>query len=239
MTTACADHGALAEDATGGGEDHAFFPSDLVNTEVQQASVGLTLVGFSLFEGESGLELYAAARNDTDEPVCEASMITSFFDAGGQALGQVGTMLESSRYYRLPDAILACIDPGEITMGASRDLPPELAPGAVDHLEHEFPAFVVEGIAAVGVLRARDVKTIASPDGRAYVGSVANPFDVPVSAPHITIFPVNRAGRPLAAATTSATLELAPGDSWRFETSAVPDTGTRYAAYPAATVPAL
>ena len=57
-----------------------------------------------------------------------------------------------------------------------------------------------------------------------------------MSAPTVTIFPVNRVGRPLGAATASSTIDIPPGGSWSFETSPVDDLGVDYVAYPAASI---
>ena len=69
-----------------------------------------------------------------------------------------------------------------------------------------------------------------------YTGKVTNGLDVAVSAPAVAIFPVNRVGRPLGQATSSAIVDIPPGGSWAFETSAVDDLGVDYLAYPTAAI---
>ena len=57
------------------------------------------------------------------------------------------------------------------------------------------------------------------------------------SALSVSVFPLNRVGRPLGVATSSATLDVPPGGAWTFETSTVDDPGVAYAAFAAATIP--
>ena len=52
-----------------------------------------------------------------------------------------------------------------------------------------------------------------------------NDFDVSVSNPNVFVFPVNGVGRPLGIASASSDVELAPGESWAFETNAITASG--------------
>jgi len=51
-----------------------------------------------------------------------------------------------------------------------------------------------------------------------------------VSAPAVSVFPLNAVGRPLGVATASATVGVPAGGTWTFETTAVADPGVATAA---------
>jgi hypothetical protein len=69
--------------------------------------------------------------------------------------------------------------------------------------------------------------------GTAYTGTLVNGLDVAVSNPSVTVFPVNRVGRPLGVAIGSGTVEVPPGGSWAFDTNTVSAFGIDTYAYPA------
>ena len=103
-------------------------------------------------------------------------------------------------------------------------------------LEYRFPAFPLDGLVPIDGLTVSELSTISSGTGTAYTGTLTNGLEGAVSNPKVTIFPLNRVGRPLGAATSSATTELPAGGSWTFETTAVDDAGVDFVAYPAATI---
>ena len=220
------------------GDDLLFVPSGLPNT-LQDGEVGggLTLVAFTLLEDQNGPALYAAVRNDGATPSCSPGMLTDFFDKAGQLVGTVGSTLQTRQFYRLSGGeIIPCLDSGEIAMSASTDFGLNVAIGQLGSLKHSFPAFTVDGIVDVAGLTISAVATVATSTGSAYTGVLTNGFDVSVSAPSVMIFPVNRVGRPLGAATGNTTTDIAPGGRWNFQTTTVPDPGSGYAAYPAASI---
>ena len=220
------------------GDDRLFVPEDLPNTP-QEGEVGvtLTLVASTLVQGAAGPELYAAVRNDGSAPSCNAGMVTDFIDKAGQTVTSVGTALLSKQLYRLdPNTLVSCIDPGQIAMAASTSLPAEVVIAELGSLKHHFPTFGLDGIVPVAGFIVSQVETVAKGAGSAYTGTLTNGMDVTVTAPSVTIFPVNRVGRPLGAATSSAPIDIPPGGSWSFETSTVNDLGVDYAAYPAASI---
>jgi len=220
------------------GDDLNFVPAGLSNTNMDGQDVGLTLVAFTLVQGTTGPRFYAAVRNDGDAPSCEAGMTTYYFDKSGQEVTESGSVLHSGRLYKMTDGtILSCIAPGQVAMTASTDLPSSMMIDQLGSLKHLFPAFTVPGVVAISGLSVSDLQTVATDVGKAYTGKVTNELDVAVSAPAVTIFPVNRVGRPLGAATSSATSDLPPGGSWTFTTSAVDALGVDYVAYPTASVP--
>ena len=220
--------------------DHAtdsFVPEGLSNTNMDGQDVGLILVAFTLVQEATGPKLYAAARNDGDTPACEAGMTTTFVDKADQVVTESGSVLQSGRLYTLNDGtIITCIAPGQIAMTASTDLPSSMMIDQLGYLKHLFPAFTVPGVVPIPGLSVSDVQTVATDAGNAYTGKVTNGLDLTVSAPSVSIFPLNRVGRPLAMATNTATSDIPPGGSWTFETSAVDDLGVDYVAYPTATM---
>ena len=232
--SACSDGTAATP-----GDGRLFVPEDLPNTpRAGEVGVTLKLVAWTLVQGPTAAELYAAVRNDGNAPSCEAGMMTDFIDKAGQTVVSVGTALQSKQLYRLDaTTIISCIDPGQIAMSASTNLPAEVVIGELGSLTHTFPTFGgFDGLVPVSGFTISQVATVAKGAGSAYTGSLTNGFDTTASGPGVTIFPVNRVGRPLGAATASATTDIPPGESWSFETSAVNDLGVDYVAYPAASI---
>ena len=221
------------------GDDRLFVPEDLPNTP-REGEVGVTLklVASTLVQGPNAAEHYAAVRNDGNSPSCAAGMMTDFIDKAGQTVVTVGTALYSKQLYRLDaTTIISCIDPGQIAMSVSTSLPAEVVIGELGSLTHTFPTFGgFDGLVPVAGFTISEVETVAKGIGSAYTGTLTNGFDTTVSAPSVTIFPVNRVSRPLGAATASATIDIPPGGTWSFETSPVNDLGVDYVAYPAGSI---
>ena len=221
------------------GDDRLSVPEGLPNTpRAGEVGVTLKLVAWTLVQGPTGAELYAAVKNDGTAPSCEAGMMTDFIDKSGQTVVSVGTALQSKQLYRLDaTTVISCVDPGQIAMAAAPNLPAEVAIGELGSLTHTFPTFGgFDGLVPISGFTVSQVATVAKGNGNAYTGTLANGFDTTVSAPSVTIFPVNRVGRPLGAATASATTDIPPGGTWSFETSPVDDLGVDYVAYPAASI---
>jgi hypothetical protein len=220
------------------GDDLLFVPDGLSNTlQAGQQGVTLTLIAFTLVQGTTGPELYAAVRNDGQTPSCEPGMMTAFFDKTGQPLETVGSVLQTAQFYRLdPDTILPCIGPGQIAMSVTTDLPKDIVIANLGYLMHSFPTFTVDGIVPVDGITVANVTAASSANGGTYSGTLTNDFDVTVSAPQVTIFPLNRVGRPLGAAMSSATIDIPAGGNWSFETNAVNDLGVNDFVSPAVTV---
>jgi hypothetical protein len=221
------------------GDGALFVPADLPNMPREgDPGGGLTLLSFTLVPGNDGPKLYTAVKNEGDRPSCEAGVTTDFFDKSGQQVASAGSALQGGRFYRLESGnVIRCIDPGQIAMAASTELREDIVIADLGHLSHAFPAFVMEGITAVEGLNVEEVMPVAMISGGAYRGKLSNGFDVSVSAPRVTIFPLNRVGRPLGVATSSGTEDVPAGGSWTFETSSVSSLGVDYAAYPTASVP--
>jgi hypothetical protein len=231
--------GAVGSGGTAG-DGRFFVPENLPNTPKEgEVGVTLKLVAFTLLQGAAGPELYAAVRNDGSAPSCNAGMMTDFIDKTGQNVATAATGLRSKQLYRLDaTTILGCIDPGQIAMSASTKLPAEVVIAELGSLQHSFPTFGVDGIVPSAGFTVSHVQLIEQligvGAGTLYRGTFTNGLDATVNAPNVTIFPVNRVGRPLGVATASATIDVLPAGTWSFETSTVSDVGVDYDAYPAA-----
>ncbi|WP_437276617.1 FxLYD domain-containing protein [Sorangium sp. So ce375] len=223
----------------GRGEGLRFVPEGLSNTEMDEEGAGLTLVAFTLAQGATGPELYAAVRNDGETPSCDAGVMFYFIDKADQLVTTWGGSLLSGRLYRVNDgsgAIIPCIAPGEIAMTGSTDLPDELVIEELGYLTHRFPAFAVD-IVPVDAIAVSEVQIVSRAAGGAYTGTLENRLDAAVSDAKVTVFPVNRVGRPLGMATSSAAADIPPGGTWTFETTTVDDLGVDYVVVPTVSIP--
>jgi hypothetical protein len=237
------DAGSRGSDG-GRGDDALIVPEGLGVTALAGGSGVLEVTALTLRDGANGIELYAALRNDGDVPACHAALSVELFDASDQSLAAgIGGLL-TQRFYRLTDgsdSIAACVGPGDVTMTAVADLPADLATEDVKHVVYRCPYFALEVVPIAG-LTVRQVKRVRRSGGtEAYVGTMVNELDVAVSNPSVTVFPVNRVGRPLGMAATgsdsdSGMVELASGGSWMFETNTVSEPGVDQVAFPAASV---
>jgi hypothetical protein len=228
--------GGGAGGSGGSGDDRSFVPTLPISSHDGQPGA-LTVVALTLVQGAAGPELYLAVRNDGPTPVCETGVMITFNDQAGQELTSAAVGLLTGRYYRLePDTVLSCIDAGRVAMGASTNLPAEVVIDQLGSLQHRFVFFNLDGIVPIEGLAVSALSTVATAVGRAYRGTLTNGLALTVSNPRVTIFPVNRVGRPLGAATSNATLVVPPAGTWSFETGSVTDTGVDQVAFPGAAI---
>jgi hypothetical protein len=221
----------------GGGDRRLFVPEGLTNTNVDGADVGLVLVAFTLVPGPTGPALYAAVRNDYPTPVCNGGLITTFLDKSGYVFASAGAGLQGGGFYQNTDGtILTCIEPGEIAMAASPSLPDTIVIDQIGSLQHQMPAFVFDGLVAIGRLPVSGVAVVPTAAGSAYTGTMTDGLTTTVSSPSVSVFPLNAVGRPLGVATASATVAVAAGGTWTFETTAVADPGVATAAFATASM---
>jgi hypothetical protein len=190
-----------------------------------------TFVGASRWSAE----VYAAIRNSGDHPACAAGFSIELCDKAEQSLAAgIGGLL-TQQLYRLTDGsniIAACIGPGELTMAAVTDLTSDVAVDAVGTVIYRCPYFALDVVPIAG-LALYDVKRATTRGNTLYTGTLVNALDVAVRNPSVTVFSVNRVGRPLNVASGSDTIEIPPGHAWVFTTSAVSDPGDDYIALPA------
>ena len=232
--------------ACAGGEprdDARIVPEGLRVTALQGGNGVLEVIALTLREGAESAELYVALRNEGDTPACSAAVAVELFDADGRSLAASINGLLTQRFYRLTDgsqAIAACVRPGEVTMAALTDLPPEVAVDDVATIVYRCPYFALDVVPLEG-LSIEHLWSVPRDAGTAYTGTLINGLDVVVARPSVTVFPTNRVGRPLAVAVASSDEELAPGGSWSFETGPVDvpaQDALEQLAFPAGALPA-
>jgi hypothetical protein len=213
-------------------------PEGLTVTALAGGNGVLDMTALTLRQGPSSIELYAALRNDGDIPACSAAVSVELFDKAEQSLAVgIGGLL-TQHFYRLTDgsgSIAACVGPGDVTMAAVTDLPSDLVIEDVEYVVYRCPYFALDVVPIDG-LTVSQVKRVTRSAGTAYTGTLVNGLDVALANPSVTVFPVNRVGRPLGVATGSGTVEIPSGGSWAFETNTVPAPGVDHSAYPAGAI---
>jgi hypothetical protein len=220
------------------GDDRLFVPEGLSMTDLDGEG-GLTLIAFTLVQGASGPEFYAAIRNDGQTPVCDGGMMAEFIDGTEALVASASSVLQSGALFQFDDGsgfIIPCIPPGQIAMTASTELSESLVVADVVSLRYRFPAFIVDGIVPIEGFTVSELTTVNGASGNAYTGTFTNGLDRAVSNPEVAVFPINRVGRPLGMATSSSTTDISPGGRWTFETTTVNDLGVDAVAFPAASL---
>jgi hypothetical protein len=217
------------------GDDARIVPEGLSVTALAGGNGVLDVIALTLRNGPTSTEVYAALKNVGDVPACSAAVSVELFDKIEQSLASGISGLLTQHFYRLTDgsgSIAACVGPGDVTMAAITDLPSDIAIEDVGYVVYRCPYFALDVVPIDG-LTIGPVTRVAAAVGTTYTGTLVNGLDVAVSNPSVTVFPVNRVGRPLGVAIGSGTVEIAPGGSWAFETNAVSAAGVDYFAYPA------
>jgi len=222
-------------------EDEAHFIPQHVPNTLRVGGIGevwLTLYASTLVDGPNGVEYYTAVRNDGEIPVCLGSVTTYFVDVTDTLVASWSAGLYLRNYYRRDQGTgnyTLCIAPGDIAMTASTmDLPPEIVIDELWYLMHEFPGFLFYDIVPVEpLLTVTDVVVVPNGDGGGhYTGTFTNRSDTTLDVASVSIFPVNRVGRPLGMATSRTEVEVPPGGSVAFETSMVADLGNGFVTAP-------
>ena len=234
--------GASANLGTGGltGDaeaDALIIPAGLEVSPLQGGNGVLDLIALTLRAGQSATEVYAALRNDGDMPACSAGVSVQLFDKSEQSIAAGITGLLANNLYRFTDGsgtIVSCVAPGELALGAITDLPAGIVIDDVGSIVYYTPYFALDVAPVDGRLSVSDLKAVPASDGTTYTGTVVNGLDFAVSNPAVTVFPVNRVGRPLGVATGSGTADLAPCGTWSFQTTSVDVSGVDAVAYPTA-----
>jgi hypothetical protein len=220
------------------GDGRLFVPEDLPNTELQGQEGGLTLVAFTLEQHEGALQPFAAVKNEGSAPACGVGMMLDARDETGGLLTSTAGGVEAGHFYVVDDGsgvVLPCIPPGGIGMAALARFSQDLTLEALRSLEHSFPAFGVDVLPLSGVALS-SLAVRRTVESGTYAGTFKNGLDVTVGDPTVAVFPLNRVGRPLGVARASGSTDVAPGGSWTFETTGVPDIGVGYAAFPGGSV---
>ncbi len=227
---------SLAACEAAGSDGARILPEELTVRALAGGNGVLEVIALTLRKGSSNVEVYAALKNVGDVPACDAAFSIELFGQNEQSVAAgIGGLLVS-HFYRLKDdaeKLVRCVGPGDVAMVAVTELPPELQIESVGFIVYRCPYFALDVVPIDG-LTIRDVKTVTSSAGTVYTGTLFNGFDRTVRNPAVTVFPVNRVSRPLGVATRDSAVELAPGETWKFETDAVDDPGASWVAYPAA-----
>ena len=222
---------------SGSGVDDALIAPPGVEVSALPGGNGvLDLFALTIQKGASNIELYAALRNDGSMAACDAAVSVELFDHEQQSLAAGIGGLHTRGMYRLNDGsgkIASCVAPGEITLAAISDLPAEIALEDIGYAVYRCPYFALDvtpiaGLTLSPLAKQRDGSTTS------YTGALTNGLSVPVSNPSVSVFPVNRGGRPLGVATAAASSELSPGASWAFTTNGIEVPDADYVAFPAA-----
>jgi len=180
---------------------------------------GLTLVAYTLLEGQQGLELYVALRNDSETPACGPSISVDLYDHDGQSLASsVIGVIGGSPYQvvDLPDTYSGCVPPGQVAMAALTDWPDYLTLDAVGHLAYRCPYFEI-AVTAIGEFVLSNMERESTGQGDVYRGMLTNQLAITVESPEAIIFPLAASGRPLGIVSVQGSMTLAPADSWVFE----------------------
>ena len=224
--------------ATQSDDDALFVPAALQVSPLEGGNGVLDLIALTLRAGPSATEVYVALRNDGDKPACSAGVSIQLFDQSEQSLAASITGLLSNDLYRFTDGtgtIVSCVGPGDTAMGAITDLPADIVIADVGSLVYYTPYFVLDVEPLGARLGVNGLNAVPVSDGTTYTGTVVNGLDFTVSNPAVTVFPVNRVGRPLGAASGSGTADLMPCGTWSFQTNSVDVPGVGAVAYPTAT----
>jgi hypothetical protein len=178
-------------------------------------------------------------RNEGETTACDAAVTFEFFDKAEQSVAAWVGGLYSGQLYRQSDgsgAIIACIDPGELAMIGSTDLPASVVIDELGYVLYRFTYFGRDilpfEVVRVDTITVSQLESISSGSGSAFRGTLENGLDVAVENPGVTIFPLNSGGRPLGMATNSGLVEIPPGGTWTFETTPVAEPGVNHAVYP-------
>lgn len=230
--------GGSGEANDGIGDDALIVPEGLTVTALQGGNGVLDMIALTLRKGSSSTELYAALRNDDANILaCDPGLSVELYDKSRQPMGTWIGGLHTTHFYELKDAgtIASCAGPGDVTMAALMDLPSDLVIDDVGYVVYRCPYFALDVVPIDGVAIGQ-VESVAANGGTAYAGTLVNEFDAAVSRPSVTVFPVDRVGRPLGVATASGTDDIPAGGRWHFQTSAVDASAADCASYPTAVV---
>jgi hypothetical protein len=185
--------------------------------------------------------VYLALRNDGKALACTAAFTVALLDANGDTLatGTRGLPVQQFYRFRLDESaeptVAGCIAPGEVTMGAILDLDLPHRESGLEGiaLSYWLTYWNLSDLTPLpGAVTLENVTTVMRSDGVAYTGELVNALVDEPRAAAVSVFPVNRVGRPLGVAYRQGSEELPPGGRWKFETTTVPESGTGFVAYP-------
>lgn len=229
--------------AGGPGDDLSFVPEDLPVSKLDGGGETINLTALTLLQRAAGPELFLAVRNDGEDTACDPNISVEFLDQDERSLATwVGTLYIEQLFLRSddPNTILSCLEPGKVALAGSQDLPEGIVVDELGMLVYHFSYFAADilpfDIIPTDALTVSEVESYQTVSGSVFGGTLENGLDVALVNPTVTIFPLNGVGRPLAMATGSEMIEVAPGTTWTFQTSTVYDLGVGQAVYPRGTL---
>jgi hypothetical protein len=213
-------------------------PAELTLVKLAGAGEDMNLLTFTFQEGAAGPELYLTVENEGENSACDANITLEFFDESEASLAAwVGPLYIAQLYQRSddPGSVLSCLEPGEVAMAGTQELPDGIVIGDIGAVVYRFSYFAGNilpfELVPLDALVVTGVQSFETVSGRGFRGVLENGLDVPVGDPRVSIFPVNRVGRPLGMATSSETVEIPAGGRWEFETTLVRDLGVDHAVF--------
>lgn len=215
------------------GDDALISPPRISLTPLAGGTGVLNMFALTLHQGPNNVEVYAALKNVGDVYACAATISVELYDADQLSLtAEVGGAFTRHLYQRTDGsgAIASCVAPGEVTMAAITNFSTEVAVEDVYYVVYRSPYFQLD-VTDIGGFEFDHVTIGRGGAGTSYAGDLINGLDFAVDAPSVSIFPVNRVGRPLGMASASGTGEVAPGARWHFETNGVAAMVDDYVAF--------
>ena len=221
------------------GDASRIVPEALTVSALPGGNGVLDVVALTLRRAGDRTEIYAALENHGDTPACDAAFAVELFDSAqqSQAAGINGLLARS--FYRRTDgsgAIASCVAPGDVAMAAITDLTSEVAVADVSTIVYHCPYFALD-VEPIAGLDVHALQSLTRDGATAYAGTFVNQFDLTVSRAAVSVFPVNRVGRPLGMVSAIDSDDIGPEKSWDFQTDTTDEPGEASAAYPTAALP--
>jgi len=212
----------MSESGTGGinDADAPIVPQDLSVIALPGGNGGLDVTGLTLRRVASGVEIYAALKNDGDLLACSVAFSVELYDQDQVSVTAAVGGLLTQKLYQLTDGsgnFAACLAPGETGMAQVTGLPDDLVIDDIKYIVYRSPHFALDATPVDG-FSVSDLKAVPVDDGSAYTGVFSNSFDVAVNNPGVTVFAINGAGRPLGIASASRMDPVPPRGGWEFTT---------------------
>lgn len=220
--------GGIGGNGAGPSDDLLVVPEDLTIEAVQGGNGVLDITALTLKKGAQATEIYVAVKNTGDQHACAAGVSMELFDRDGQSMVVGIAGLLSPHFYRVldgTDTAASCVGPGDVSAAAVTDLPLDLVIDDVGLVLYRCPYFALDVEGPIDALTVSGLTAVKTGAVTTYEGTVVNEFDVAVRNPTISVFPVNRVGRPLGVTTGTETVEIAPGGTWAFRTNSTTAPG--------------
>lgn len=199
----------------------------------------LDVIALTLRQVGDHAAMYAALKNHGDKPACDPAFAVELFDNAQQSLAAgINGMLARS-FYRRTDgsgAIASCVAPGDVAMAAITDLTSDVVIADVNTIVYHCPYFALD-VEPIAGLEVHALHRLTRDGATVFAGTFLNQFDRTVSRAAVSVFPVNRVGRPLGMVSASDSNDVAPAKSWDFQTDPTDEPGVDGAAYPTAALP--